>query len=113
MGQAARRRRARRISAGLTSAGGHFTPPGQKHPSHAGDLPVLLAKADGKASLRVKTDRFTVQALFDADGSAMIIHADHDNYANVPTRYAAQPDAATFGTGDAGGRIACGVISKE
>lgn len=43
----------------------------------------------------------------------MIIHADPDNYANVPTRYAAQPDAATFGTGDAGGRIACGVIDKE
>ena len=48
--------------------------------------------------------------LFDGDGSALIVHALPDNYANIPSRYAAAPDAMTLSTGDAGGRLACGVI---
>jgi len=65
---------------------------------------------------RVETDRYDVEDLFDGDGSALIIHASPDNYANIPVRYLAPPatitavDSATLGTGDAGGRIACGVI---
>jgi len=52
-----------------------------------------------------------VNDLFDADGSAVIVHASPDNYANIPTRYVATPDSTTFGTGDAGGRVACGVVT--
>ena len=46
--------------------------------------------------------------MVNADGNAFIVHADLDNYANV-CGYGT-PDATTLATGDAGGRIACGVI---
>ena len=96
----------------FTSAGGHFNPANQNHPNHAGDLPNLLVNADGKASAVLRTARFKVPDLFDSDGSALIIHADPDNHANIAARYRPDPDAATLGTGDAGGRIACGAMSK-
>ena len=72
-----------------------------------------MVNADGKAKAKFKTDRFRVADLFDADGSAVIIHANPDNYANIPTRYVATPDTATLATGDAGARIACGVVENE
>jgi len=97
----------------FTSAGGHFDRDGHTHKDHSGDLPVLLVNADGKAKAKFKTDRFRVADLFDADGSAVIIHASPDNYANIPTRYVATPDTATLATGDAGARIACGVVENE
>ncbi|WP_151636113.1 superoxide dismutase family protein [Noviherbaspirillum aerium] len=96
----------------FTSAGGHFDKDKHAHGNHSGDLPVLQVKADGSAKATVNTDRFSVADLFDGDGSAIIIHANPDNYANIPTRYAAAPDAATLATGDAGDRIACGVLEK-
>lgn len=96
----------------FTSAGGHFNPAKENHPNHAGDLPNLLVNADGKASAVLTTARFRIADLFDADGSALIIHADPDNHANLPKRYRPDPDANTLATGDAGGRIACGVITK-
>lgn len=97
----------------FTSAGGHFAFAGQTHNDHAGDLPVLLVSADGTAEARFTTDRFALDQLFDADGSALMIHANRDNFANIPTdRYDPDPDAITLATGDAGGRIACGVIES-
>lgn len=96
----------------FTSAGGHFDLNARTHRDHSGDLPVLLVNSDGTANAKVNTDRFVVADLFDADGSAMIIHASPDNYANIPNRYVAEPDATTLATGDAGGRIACGVVEK-
>lgn len=95
----------------FTSAGSHLNPVGaHHHPGHAGYMPSLIVNADGTAELRFVTDRLAMGDLFDADGSAVIIHADPDNYGHIPARYAAEPDAATLGTGDAGARIACGVI---
>jgi Cu-Zn family superoxide dismutase len=42
----------------------------------------------------------------------VIVHASPDNYANIPTaRYTPAPDATTLSTGDAGGRVACGVVT--
>jgi Cu-Zn family superoxide dismutase len=71
----------------------------------------LLVNADGTGTATFVTDRYAIVDLFDADGSAFIVHALADNYANIPTRYAPSgPDATTLGTGDAGGRLACGVI---
>lgn len=99
-------------SAPFTSAGGHFDLNGHTHRDHSGDLPVLLVGTDGTAHAKYKTDRFAVADLFDGDGSAFIIHAAPDNYANIPERYAAAPDATTLATGDSGARIACGVIEK-
>jgi superoxide dismutase, Cu-Zn family len=100
----------------FTSAGGHFNPGGMGHGDHAGDLPSLLVMDDGTAWLRFQTDAFEIEDLFDADGSAIIVHADRDNFAHIPTRYHSHtedsfgPDSATLATGDAGARIACGVV---
>lgn len=97
----------------FTSASGHFNPSGDDHGDHAGDLPNLLVMEDGTAAMTFDTDRFAVADLFDNDGSAIIIHAAPDNYANIPARYhEPPPDDATLATGDAGSRIACGVIEQ-
>lgn len=98
----------------FASAGGHFNPGGAGHGGHAGDLPVLLVAEDGAAWAEFETDGFALVDLLDADGSAVIVHAAPDNYANVPARYAPSgPDAVTLATGDAGGRIACGVVERS
>jgi superoxide dismutase, Cu-Zn family len=48
---------------------------------------------------------------FGRHGSAIIVHAGPDNYANVPKdRYDPDPDATTLATGDSDGRVACGVV---
>lgn len=100
----------------FTSAGGHYNPGGTGHGSHAGDMPSLLVNADGTAELQFATDRYSIDDLRDADGSAIIVHAAPDNFANIPTRYQSTtegvfgPDSATLSTGDAGGRVLCGVI---
>ena len=72
--------------------------------AHAGDLPNLVVSADGSGSLSATTERLTLSAgprsVFDADGSALIIHAAAD-------------DQVTNPTGNSGGRIAGGVIVRE
>jgi superoxide dismutase, Cu-Zn family len=98
------------------TAGGHLNPGGTTHGRHAGDLPVLYVSADGTARSTVDTDALTLAAIFDADGAAVIVHALPDNLAHIPTRYSAGgvagPDTLTQNTGDAGGRVACGVITR-
>jgi Cu-Zn family superoxide dismutase len=101
------------------SAGGHLNPTGTDHGEHAGDMPSLLVNRDGTAHAHFATDRFDVESLFDADGTAVIVHVGADNLANIPTRYQSSetsepgPDAATRQTGDSGGRYACGVIARR
>lgn len=98
----------------FASAGGHFKQAGTNHGAHAGDMPSLLVKRNGTASLRFTTDSFGLDDLRDADGSAIMVHAGADNFANVPSRYAPDgPDEATLNTGDAGGRVACGAIGAK
>jgi superoxide dismutase, Cu-Zn family len=104
----------------FSSAGGHFNPTGADHGDHAGDLPSLLVNGDGTGELHFATDRFTLDSLLDADGSALMVHADRDNYANIPAdRYIQResgepgPDDDTLATGDAGERAACGVIERS
>ncbi|MER6970508.1 superoxide dismutase family protein [Nocardioides sp. NPDC000445] len=95
------------------SAGGHLNPDDSAHGEHLGDLPSLLVQEDGTATLEF-TGPFTLEDLRDADGSAVMIHAGPDNYANVPERYAPEgPDEDTTKTGDAGDRIACAVIKAS
>jgi Cu-Zn family superoxide dismutase len=102
----------------FNSAGPHFNPGATTHGSHAGDLPPLLVVTSGSATVAVRTDRFTVNSLFDADGSAIIVHSGPDNLANIPTRYVSSttslpgPDAATLGTGDSGSRTGCGILRR-
>ena len=93
------------------SAGGHWNPTGANHGAHKGDLPSALMTAAGETYSKIETDRFNVTELIDAagDGSAVVLHVGPDNFANIPTAYGA-PNATTLGTGDAGGRYACGVV---
>jgi superoxide dismutase, Cu-Zn family len=86
------------------SAKGHFNPGGKPHgaPSsaerHAGDLPSLKAGSNGRARLDVTVDGITLQPGPNSIvGRGLIIHADPDDYKTQPT-------------GNAGARLACGVI---
>jgi Cu-Zn family superoxide dismutase len=86
------------------SAKGHFNPHSKPHgpPStaerHAGDLPALKADKGGRAKLDVTVDLITVRpGPASVVGRGLIIHADPDDYKTQPT-------------GNAGARIACGVI---
>ena len=99
---------------GFVSAGGHLAHDNEsQHGEHTGDLPSLFIGQDGRGSLRFTTDAFTPADLVDADGSAVMLHAGLDNFANIPSRYAtAGPDVDTRKTGDAGVRIACGALTS-
>jgi Cu-Zn family superoxide dismutase len=89
------------------SAGGHFNPMSKPHgnPSsmerHAGDMPMLVADASGNASLSTELDIITIgSGSADIVGKAVIVHKDPDDYKTQPT-------------GNAGARLACGVIEKS
>lgn len=94
------------------SAGGHLqVGSANSHPA-SGDLTSLQVRADGSGSLVTTSDTVT---LSDIKDKAVVVHADADNFGNIPNRYqradgVAGPDEATLATGDAGGRVACGVI---
>lgn len=78
----------------------------------------LYVTADGTVDARFTIDRFSPA---DLAGRAVIIHAGPDNFGNVPTGTAANqytangPDATTLtaNTGNAGARIACGVVGSR
>jgi Cu-Zn family superoxide dismutase len=97
------------------SAGGHFMARGE-HAS--GDLTSLQVRKDGGALLETTTDGFTKADLLAGAGTSIVIHAGADNFGNIPAdRYnqvngAAGPDQTTMMTGDAGKRVACGVIGS-
>ncbi len=89
------------------SAGAHLNPADKQHGldnpegAHAGDLLNIEADADGNAAVDLHTDLVTLDqgpnGVFDADGSALVIHADAD-------------DQVTDPSGNSGDRIACAVI---
>jgi Cu-Zn family superoxide dismutase len=99
------------------SAGGHFQASGHSGHPASGDLTSLEVRKDGVGTLVTSTDAFTMQDLTSGQKTAIIIHAGSDNFANIPPdRYnqtnggAPGPDQITMTTGDAGKRVACGVI---
>jgi len=99
------------VTGDFLSAGGHIGAGASSHGEHAGDLPSLFVTAAGIGSLTAVTDALTFADLTDADGSAVMVHALRDNFANIPERYAPNgPDEMTRNTGDSGGRIACGPV---
>jgi Cu-Zn family superoxide dismutase len=70
---------------------------------HAGDLPNQFVQNDGVLQAHVLTSQVTLSAgqatLFDADGSALILHIKADDYTSQPS-------------GEAGDRFACAVIMQ-
>ncbi|AFJ37596.1 hypothetical protein MINTMi198_47360 [Mycobacterium intracellulare M.i.198] len=98
------------------SAGGHFQVPGHATEPASGDLTSLQVRKDGSGTLVTTTDAFAMEDLLTGQKTAIIIHADADNFANIPAERYNQtngtpgPDETTKSTGDAGKRVACGVI---
>ncbi|MGA8544074.1 MAG: superoxide dismutase family protein, partial [Mycobacterium sp.] len=98
------------------SAGGHFQAPGHVGDPESGDLTSIQVRKDGAALLVTTTDAFTKDELLAGAGTAIVIHAGADNFGNIPSdRYnqangSPGPDQTTMSTGDAGKRVACGVI---
>ncbi|GIN88639.1 superoxide dismutase [Heyndrickxia sporothermodurans] len=93
----------------FTSAGNHLNPDKKDHGllnpkgSHAGDLPNLIVKDDGKVKVNIVAPQVTMNSgknsLFTKDGTSIVIHESKD-------------DGMTQPAGDSGNRIACGVIKK-
>ena len=81
---------------GFAQTGGHYNPKGVDHPYHAGDLPPLMRYCD-RAFMAVRTDRFYVQEVI---GKTVVIHDGPDDFHSQPA-------------GNAGMKIACGVICKK
>lgn len=80
---------------GFSDTSGHLNPDKAPHPEHQGDLPPLLS-GHGSAFLSVLTDRFRVE---DVIGRTVVIHAQPDDFHTQPA-------------GNAGAKIACGVILR-
>jgi Cu-Zn family superoxide dismutase len=95
---------------GFTTAGDHFNPRNAKHGllnaegPHAGDMPAIAADASGRATVDHTTALVTLgggaTAVFDADGTAIVIHASTDDQRSDPS-------------GNSGARIACGVTERS
>jgi superoxide dismutase, Cu-Zn family len=93
----------------FTSAGGHFNPKHKEHGlanpkgPHAGDIANLEVISNGVGRYETLTNRITLKpgetSIFDQDGSALVIHAGHDDNVSDPA-------------GNAGKRMACGVITR-
>jgi Cu-Zn family superoxide dismutase len=93
----------------FASAGGHFNPGARKHGhrvgegAHAGDLPNVFVGADGKITAEVLAHGVSLgggaNSLFDADGSAIVVHAAEDDHKTDPT-------------GNSGARIACAIVTR-
>lgn len=93
----------------FAAAGAHHNPDHARHglgsvPAHAGDLPNLFVHADGSGQYQAWTDDVSLAdgpaSLFDADGTALVLHAAPDDYTTDPS-------------GNSGDRIACGVVTKR
>ncbi|MGH8632917.1 MAG: superoxide dismutase family protein [Burkholderiales bacterium] len=89
------------------STKGHYNPFGKQHAHygsaerHAGDLPALKANTEGRAKVEIDLDIITVTpGPASIIGRGLIVHADPDDYKTQPT-------------GNAGARIACGVIQAH
>ena len=77
------------------AAGGHWNPSNQPHGNHAGDLPVLFSN-QGRANMCFFTNAFNPEQTI---GRAIIIHQNPDDFRTQPA-------------GNAGKRLACGVIER-
>ena len=85
----------------FVDAGAHHNPLSAVHGGHAGDLPNLVVNPAGRGVMNTTTNAATLSpgptTIFDANGSAVVVHALPD-------------DLVTNPTGNSGGRVACGVL---
>lgn len=95
----------------FSSAGGIYNPLGAKHGflndegPESGDLPNVVAAADGTAAAEILSPflhltKDTDDSLFDADGSSLVIYDKPDDYSSDPE-------------GGAEPRIACGILKSQ
>jgi len=95
----------------FSTAGSHFNPGAAHHglenPAgpHAGDLPNITVNPNGEVAVDLTTPRVMLGAtpptgIFDADGTAVVIHAGPD-------------DQRTDPAGNSGARIACAVVARS
>jgi superoxide dismutase, Cu-Zn family len=86
---------------------GNGTDPDANHPYHMGDVPNLEVGADGRGEMKIVTTRVTLSegplSVFDADGTAIIVHANEDKGTT------GAPKSGVSG----GPRAACGVLTKK
>jgi len=90
-----------------TSAGGHFNPTGKPHGDpakgdhHLGDMPMLVADANGNARFGTTLEGLTISGKGKGNivGRGVIVHAAPDDFTTQPT-------------GNSGARVACGVIAR-
>lgn len=93
-------------SADGSSAGGHFNPANSQHGKHnhgtrhAGDLPSLRANAQGIATLQYESEQISLNGDANITDLAIVVHADPDDFTTQPA-------------GNAGTRLACGVIKRQ
>lgn len=100
----------------FTAVDGHLRSGDEAHGTHTGDLPSIQLDDEGKGQADYDASRLSLD---DLDGRAVVLHADPDNFGNVPTgtdpaQYTANSPAATEktqSTGNAGPRIACGLVA--
>ena len=95
---------------GFTSAGPHFNPGNKKHGKlnpdghHAGDMDDITIPANGNLTSTIVNKDITLDkgkpnSVFQAAGTALVVHAKEDDYKTDPA-------------GNAGDRIACGVVTE-
>jgi len=90
-------------AADAASAGGHFNPEGKKHGDiharerHVGDLGNIKADGSGKATIDIRDREIKLSGPHSIIGRGLIVHAAPDDLKSQPS-------------GNAGGRVACGVI---
>ncbi|HYO72057.1 MAG TPA: superoxide dismutase family protein [Archangium sp.] len=95
-----------KCEAPFQTAGGHLNPNKKKHGvlvaegKHEGDLPNLHVGADGKVQFDSFAHGLKLKDVQDTDGAAVVVHASADDYKSDPA-------------GNAGDRIACGVVQVQ
>jgi superoxide dismutase, Cu-Zn family len=97
-----------KCEAPFTTAGGHFNPEQRvhgfksQHGHHLGDMPNIVTPAAGKLDFEFLVPGVSlkgVNAILDADGASIVVHASADDYTTDPA-------------GNSGARVACGVIAQ-
>ena len=95
-----------RCEAPFESAGDHFNPTGKQHGRdnpqgpHAGDMPNVEVTSSRRASIDIVLRTVSLSSMLDGDGASLVVHENGDDYKSDPA-------------GNAGRRIACGVITQS